>query len=68
MRLPGGTLAVGGPADISCFHLERETVYSREMIVSRSKNSPFIGKRLAGFAEWVLCGGRIVLRNGVVAG
>lgn len=65
-RIPGGNLQQGVAADIACFDLDREVVYSREMIVSRSHNSPYLGRRLKGFARHVLCEGKLVLKDGQV--
>lgn len=67
-KIPGGTLAVGAPADVSCFDLDRECVYEPAMVVSKSGNSPYFGKKLTGFAVHVFCGGRQALRNGEVCG
>ncbi|MEJ2689114.1 MAG: dihydroorotase [Deltaproteobacteria bacterium] len=46
----GGSLAVGHAADVTVIDPERQFVYSEEMVVSKSKNSPFIGASLVGRA------------------
>jgi dihydroorotase len=50
---------VGNVADITVIDPEKKFVYSREMIVSRSQNSPFIGWQLQGKAVLTLVAGRI---------
>ena len=47
-------------ADITIFDPNEEYVYTKEMIVSKSKNSPFIGKKLKGKVKYTIVGGRIV--------
>ena len=39
--LEGGKLAVGGPADVTIFSLEREWTFDVNHTLSKSKNSPF---------------------------
>jgi dihydroorotase len=59
LGVSGGSLAVGDVADITVIDPEKKFVYSREMIVSRSQNSPFIGWELQGKAVLTLLAGRI---------
>jgi dihydroorotase len=59
LGVAGGSLAVGDVADITVIDPEKKFVYSREMIVSRSQNSPFIGWQLQGKAVLTLLAGRI---------
>ena len=59
LGVAGGSLAVGDVADITVIDPEKKFVYSREMIVSRSQNSPFIGWQLQGKAVLTLVAGRI---------
>ncbi len=46
--LPEGRIEVGQPADIVCYQPDVEYVFRNDMISSRSRNSPFIGKKLKG--------------------
>ena len=63
LGVAGGSLAVGDVADITVIDPEKKFVYSREMIVSRSQNSPFIGWQLQGKAVLTLVAGRITHRE-----
>lgn len=58
--LDAGCLREGGPADLVIFHAEE----SREIreFVSRSENSPFLGRKLQGVVHYTICGGQVVYR------
>ncbi len=58
--LPGGTLAVGGPADVTVIDPALEWTVDPEAFVSRSRNTPFGGWRLKGRAVRTIVGGREV--------
>jgi dihydroorotase len=58
--LPGGTLAVGSPADVTVFDPEMEWVVDPERFHSRSRNTPFAGRTLRGRAVRTIVGGRTV--------
>ena len=60
LNLDRGTIEVGKVADITIFDPNEEYVYTKEMIVSKSKNSPFIGKKLKGKVKFTIVGGRVV--------
>ncbi|MCX5827261.1 MAG: dihydroorotase [Deltaproteobacteria bacterium] len=57
LRIPGGTLRPGAPADLTIIDLQRSWTVSREAIRSRSKNTPFIGWDLTGKAVMTMKGG-----------
>jgi dihydroorotase len=59
-HLPGGTLAVGAPADVVVFDPERRWVVRKEELHSKSFNSPFIGETLVGQVEMTVVAGRVV--------
>ena len=63
LRLPGGRLAVGAPADLVVFDLERPWRIREEAFRSKSKNSPFDGRPVQGRAVMTVVGGRIVFRE-----
>lgn len=55
-----GQIKEGFDADITIFDPNMEYVYQKESIVSKSKNTPFIGKKLKGKVMYTIVGGRIV--------
>jgi len=57
--LPGGGLAVGAVADLCVIDPERPMTVSAEGLLSKSKNSPFLGQTLAGRAVLTLLEGRV---------
>ncbi|HEY2105469.1 MAG TPA: amidohydrolase family protein, partial [Candidatus Binataceae bacterium] len=50
LKLEGGRLFVGGPADITVIDPNLEWQVAADELLSRSRNSPFIGRRLKGRA------------------
>lgn len=63
LDLPAGRLRVGAPADLVLFDLDAPVIVDAERLISRSKNSPFDGRRLQGRVLMTLCEGRIVWRR-----
>jgi dihydroorotase len=57
LGLPGGTLAVGEPADIVVIDPEIEWVVDPQQFVSKGRNTPFAGQRLRGRAVLTLVEG-----------
>lgn len=55
-----GELKEGYDADITIFDPEIEYTYEKESIVSKSKNTPFIGKKLKGQVAYTIVGGKVV--------
>lgn len=47
-------------ADLTIFNPDKEYIYTEEMIVSKSKNTPWIGKKLTGEVNYTIVDGRIV--------
>ena len=60
LKIDRGEIGIGKIADITIFDPNEEYVYTKEMIVSKSKNSPFIGKKLKGKVKYTIVSGRIV--------
>jgi dihydroorotase len=61
-RLPGGTLAEGGPADITVLAPDTPVTIRAAALKSKSKNTPFDGWQLRGGVAMTIVGGRIVFR------
>jgi dihydroorotase len=59
LKLPAGTLAEGAPADVVVIDPAQERTLSS--FRSKSRNSPFLGATLRGFATAVFVGGRPVV-------
>jgi dihydroorotase len=62
--LPGGRLARGAPADVAVLDPVAEWVVAPEGLRSKSKNSPWKGRRLTGRCTHTIVGGRIVHEEG----
>lgn len=58
-----GTLGKTKVADIIVVSPNKEWVVKKENFISKSKNSPFLGRKLKGVVEYTICGGKIVYRN-----
>ncbi len=63
LRIPGGSLAPGAPADITVIGPELETRVDARAFRSRSKNTPFDGWRLRGGVAATLVGGNVLFVN-----
>lgn len=60
LGVDGGRIKEGELADLSIIDLEHEYVLKAEDILSKSKNSPFLGKTMKGITILTMVGGRIV--------
>jgi dihydroorotase len=60
LGLPGGRLSPGAPADLVLCDIDAPFVLDADALISKSKNSPFDGRRLQGLVLMTLAGGRIV--------
>ncbi len=65
-HLNAGILEEGAPADLILFEDEEEYTFLEEEIVSKSKNSPFIGKKLYGRIHCTICAGEIIYERKVL--
>jgi dihydroorotase len=68
LNLPGGTLAAGGPADITVIAPDAAVTIRAASLKSKSKNTPFDGWELKGAAAATIVGGKVVFVNDAVAG
>jgi dihydroorotase len=59
LGVTGGKLAAGAPADLTVIDPQREFIYDSDRVVSKSRNSPFLGSPLKGQAVLTIVGGRI---------
>lgn len=58
-----GVIEVGKVADITIFDPDKEFVYEEKDIVSKSKNTPFIGKKLKGEVKYTIVKGEVVYKK-----
>ncbi len=58
-----GEIRVGSTADLTIFDPNKKYVYEESSIVSKSHNTPWIGKELQGQVMYTVVGGRIVYEN-----
>ena len=62
-RLPGGSLKVGSPADVTFLDLEARATVNPDRFRSLSRNTPFAGQRLKGWPAATLVGGKVLWRR-----
>jgi len=58
-----GKIKEGFDADLTIIDPEQEWVFKKEEIVSKSKNSPFIGRKLKGLVTTTICGGKVTYQH-----
>lgn len=65
-HLDAGTLATGAPADVVVFDPAARWKVEPARFFSKSRNTPFAGRELAGLVRWTIVGGQVVHRLGDV--
>jgi dihydroorotase len=60
--LPGGSLKVGSPGDVTLLDLRTRRTVDPKAFRSRSRNTPFAGRTLQGGPAATVVGGRVVWR------
>ena len=60
LNLDRGTLAPGAPADVTIFDLNSEWTYDVQQSLSKSRNSPFSGRRFRGGPVATIVSGAVV--------
>ena len=65
-KLEGGALTPGKKADITLIDLNKEWVYTQDEILSSSRNTPYIGRKLKGRVKHVFCGGKHIFKDGKI--
>jgi dihydroorotase len=63
LGVPGGSLKVGAPADLTLMDLNREWTVEANTFASKSRNCPFNGWTLKGRAVMTIVGGKLVSRE-----
>ncbi len=64
LGLDKGTLAEGAFADIIIISDQERWVVDKQNLVSKSKNSAFLGRSLKGLVDYTICNGNIVYKQG----
>lgn len=63
LNLDKGEIKEGKIADLTIYDPEGSYIYTKDMIVSKSKNTPFIGKKLKGKVKYTIVNGNIVYKD-----
>ena len=66
LRIPGGTITVGAPADLTVLAPDASVTIRTASMVSKSKNSPFDGWTLRGATAGTIVGGKLLYQNSEV--
>ena len=60
MKLGRGVIQEGKPADITIINPDEKVLIDNNYIISKCKNTPFIGKELFGKVLYTICRGKLV--------
>lgn len=63
LGIEAGRLAVGAKADVCVFDPAARWTVAAERLVSRGRNTPFLGRTLPGRVRYTLIGGRVVFER-----
>ncbi len=63
-KIKKGGISEGDDADITIISLDETKVINK--FISKSKNSPFVGMKLSGFASATIVGGHVVIKDGQI--
>ncbi len=63
LKIDRGELKIGGIADVAIINPEKKVLVDESFMLSKCKNSPFIGKELFGSVEYTICNGNVVYSN-----
>ncbi len=65
LKIDKGTLRAGADADIAIVSADKEWTVDKKALISKSKNSSFLGRKLKGIVEYTICRGEIVYKYGI---
>lgn len=68
LKIPGGTLSLGSPADICIIDLEKKFIVDAGKFYSKGKNTPFHGQELTGAPVMTLRAGKIIFSQELLQG
>lgn len=60
LKLNRGTLKAGAAADVTIINPEKKVTIDEKFLLSRCKNTPFLGAELFGAVEYTICNGNVV--------
>jgi len=63
LGLPVGYIKEGGPADITIFDPKAEWTVEPDDFASRSRNTPFKGRKVRGLVKTTICAGKVVYNS-----
>ena len=63
LRIPHGSLAVGAPADVTVFDPDWAWEITEDWFVSKSKNSPFTGRKVRGRVTHTVSRGEVIFEE-----
>jgi dihydroorotase len=63
LKLERGELKTGLVADITVINPDKKVIIDEQFIISKCKNTPFLGRELFGSVEYTICNGRVVYRK-----
>lgn len=63
LKIDRGDISEGKIADITIFDKDQEYIYQKEDIVSKSKNTPFIGEKIKGRVKYTIVSGNVVYED-----
>ena len=63
LGLDRGELKPGGLADVVVINPEKTVYIDEKFLVSKCKNTPFMGRSLYGTVEYTICNGTVVYQN-----
>jgi len=62
-NIENASIAIGNKADISLFTTEDQWLFGKENILSKSKNSAFLGQKMQGKAIGIYNNGQLIMNN-----